>query len=283
MPPRVTKQAAVSSAPTKKGGIWSRIAPMSLDEEGIKILLYGRSGTGKTTLWSTFPGPILVLVCSGGMKPGELRSIDTPENRKKIHTVTLETGMEIMEVCSDPQVEKYKTVVLDHASGLQDRVLAELLDMKDIPVQKSWGLASQQQYGQCTAQCKEFFRALLSLPQNVVIIAQEREFNTESETEFIQPSVGAALSPSLTGWLNPACDYVCQTFLRQRTEERTVKIAGKTSTRTVAAGGVEYCLRVGAHSVYTTKFRKPLGEDLPDVIVDPDFGKIKKLISGKGN
>lgn len=278
--PTVTKQRLPASVarPTEAAAngrsAWGLAA-------GVKLLLYGQSGTGKTTLWATFPGPILALVCSGGRQPGELRSIDTPEYRRKIDarivtdTDTLRRDLE--------EAGRFATVVLDHASGLQDLVLKELLGLDEVPVGKSWGLASQQQYGQVALQCKEIFRTLLSLPGHCVFVAQERTFGGREETgsDVIAPTVGAALMPSLTGWLNPACDYVAQTFKRPRFIDGPQEVGGKTVTLRTRGRGVEYCLRTEPHEVYQTKFRVPKGRVLPEVIVDPTFAKIQALIQGK--
>src|SRR5690606_36224704 len=112
--------------------------------------------------------------------------------------------------------EEYKTVVLDHVTGFQDLVQKEILGLEEIPVVKNWGLATQQDYGQCVTQCKELLRALLSLNQNVVVIAQEREFNVDSDDKLLKPFVASGLTPSLLGWLNTAVDYICQTYIRPK-------------------------------------------------------------------
>jgi hypothetical protein len=289
-PTRPTTQVRPKGAGNKVG-VLTRIVPIGFDEsEGIKILLYGRSGTGKTTLWSTFPGPILSIICSGSSNPGELRSVDTPENREKISTVTLVESREFAEVIDHVHSSKsYGTVVLDHASGLADLVLKEILNLNELPAQKGWGLASQQQYGQLALQCKELLRAFLGLRCNVVIIAQERTFGDESaQSEFIAPTVGAALSPSIAGWLNTAVDYICQTHIRQATVLKETTIgsganAKKVQREEAIRGKVEYCLRVAPDPVYTTKFRVPRGQNgqngaTPASIVDPSYDKIMKVI-----
>src|SRR5690606_1528762 len=118
--PKIVKQSVKNKTkPKKKGG--STLAGMQSAwdfVDGIKMLIYGRSGTGKTTFWSSFPGPILALICSGGRQPGELRSINTPELRKKITPVIVEESTQIRDVLSE--VEDFGTVVLDHGTGLQD-------------------------------------------------------------------------------------------------------------------------------------------------------------------
>lgn len=284
--PQIKRQSQTGEKP-KTGTVIDRIQQIGFDEdEGIKLLLYGRSGTGKTTLWSTFPGQILAMIRSGGKRPGELRSINTVANRKRIKTVNINDPTEVDDLCNHQEnTGNFSTLVLDHASGLQDLVLQTILGIDEMPVQKSWGLATQQQYGICTAQCKEHFRRLLDLKCNVVIVAQERGFNDNDEgSDLILPYVGAALTPSLAGWLNPACDYIGNTFLRQKTKVVESKIGtgpnAKTMKTTQKIDGVDYCLRVGPNSVFTTKFRVPRGVELPDAIVDPDYQKIIKLIQG---
>jgi len=282
--PNVTKQTTKPRKRKKGGKVVDRIQPIGFDKkDGIKINLYGRSGTGKTTLWATFPKPILAVVCSGGSQPGELRSINTPAYRKTINQVVIESSEEIKELVEyQKETNKYATIVLDHATGLQDYVLREVLGIDQAPAQLSWGVASQQQYGQVALQMKERLRSLLDLDCNVVIVAQEREFNTDSEGDLLMPFVGSALTPSVTGWLNPACDYICQTFIRQVSEQVTIKVGNKEVKKSRKGAGVEYCLRTAPDPVFITKFRLPKGVDLPDVIVDPDFDNINQLITGQG-
>lgn len=272
----------------KLGGVLGRITPIGFDDDhGIQIMLYGRSGTGKTTLWGTFPKKILAVICSGGNNPGELRSIDTPENRDQIDQVVLENSRELYDIVQHvrDQPRTYSTIVLDHASGLQDLVLKEILGLSQLPAQLAWGTASQQQYGQCTLQCKELLRSLLGLRANIVIVAQEREFGGGGEggSEAIAPTVGAALSPSLTGWLNTAVDYIGQMYIRQKEIVKKVKVGSGANAREVEqkvkTKGVDYVLRALPDAVYTTKFRVPKGRPIDDIL-DPDYDKIISLIRG---
>lgn len=276
--PKIQKQS-LKKRP-EKSGVLARVDPLGEDSDGLKVNVYGRSGTGKTTFWSTFPSPILALISSGGDKPGELRSIDTPENRKRISKLVLEQPSDVEEVAQSVG-DSYATVVLDHATGLQDLVLKSILGLSDLPPQGSWGMASQQDWGQCALQTKEHLRRLLNLDCNVVIIAQEREFNTDSESDIIMPYVGSALTPSTAGWLNTACDYIVQTFIRRETQVRVAKIGGKSIETKQTTGKVQYCLRTGPDPVYTTKFRIPRGLALPEVIVDPDYDKLMALFKNR--
>ena len=275
----------VSKKTKRSNGVLDRISSIGFDEdEGIKMLVYGRSGTGKTTLWATFPKPILAIICSGSTRsPDELRSIDTKEYRKSINQVTLQNSSELQEVIDYQQSETaYRTVVIDHATGLYDLILKGILGIDEIPAQASWGMASQQQYGQCVLQFKQLMRGLLSLSSNVVVVAQERVFEVPegSEDLGLNPTIGAALSPSASSWLNTACSYICRTYIQQKTTTKILKIGGKEMEKQVKSKGIDYCLHTAPHEIFTTKFRIPRvdGVSLPERILNPNYNKILNLI-----
>jgi hypothetical protein len=269
----VVKKQNFKKAPAKSAGVLSRIAPVSLDENGVKMNVYGRSASGKTTFACTFPKPLLILGAENGT-----RSV---YNVKGVDFVLLEKSGDLAELI--PHVResgKWATVVLDSASSLQDIILKEILGLEELPVQKSWGLASRDQYGQCGIQTKEYLRGLLGLTCNVVILAQEREFNVENESALLMPFVGSSMTPSTVGWFNPLCDYIVQTFLREQIVEKSVKVGDKVMKKQHKTGKVEYCIRTAPDPIYTTKFRVPKGTELPDIIADPDYSKIIELIQG---
>ena len=259
----------------------------------LSVLLYGESATGKTTTWSSFPGPILAIICSGGKRPGELRSIKTPEMMKKVTARACSTGDQVQEQLEQAAKGNYETVVLDHGTGLSDMLLREELGVEELPQQKSWGMASRQQYGAVALRVKEVLHRILSLECHRVIVAQEKnhnEFAGEGETvagedSIIKPVMGASFSGSVIRWLNPACDYILQTFKRPRYKvmEKVVGVGNKRKTiqTRVRLKGIEYCLRCEPNDTYITKFRMPKGHALPDVIVDPNFDKIMAVIDGE--
>jgi len=278
--PKVTKQTSrPAKARTKAIGVLDRIQPVGMDEDGIKFNVYGRSKTGKTRLACTFPKPLLLV----GTEKGT-RSVATV---KGVDYVRLESSAEIMELVGLLITGRYRTAVLDTAGGLQDMVLKEILGLSELPVQKSWGMAKREDWGTCGQQTKERLRSLLDLAEshgvNVVVIAHERNFNDEGSSDLIFPTVGSALTPSVAGWLNGACDYICQTFIREAETVKEISVGGRKSKVKSKTGGAEYCLRTGPHPVYMTGFRLPPGQDaLPDVIVDPSFDKLNKLIRQGG-
>lgn len=271
--------------------ILAKLKPINTDGP-LKVLVYGWSGTGKTTFLSTFPGPIASIVRSGLNSPGEMKSLNTPELKKKIRQFDLENTDEMRGLIKILERDNsFKTVALDNATGLHDLSLIEILGWKELPAQNSWGLIAREKYQLAVAKTKELLRALLNLEKDVVIIAQERDFKNEenadkfASTEFIVPHIGAALSPSLVEWLNPACDYIVETFIRAQ-RHQIVKARIKEGDLDVeiekpSGTGYDYCLRTGASDLFTTKFRVPRGYIKPEVIVDPTYDKFMKIINGE--
>lgn len=275
--PKVTQQAA-KPAPKKKGGsVVDRIQSASdFCDTGIKLVAYGKGGSGKTTFISTWPKPLLHIVCSGA---GESRSI---RNVPGVYVVKLEDEEELNTLMDDESITtKYRTLCLDHVTGFRDLVLKKVTGLTEVPQQLSWGVASQEQWGAVTAGVKDRIHKLFNVPNHVVIVAQERTFNVEeSIVDIISPYTNADLNPGIVSWLGYNVDYLVQTFIRPKTVEKDIDVAGQKIKQRVPTGGFEFCLRTGVHDVFMTKFRVPRGTKLPDVIVDPTFEKLQKIIQG---
>lgn len=307
MPPTVTKvvsqnQPGMAPRTVLGTGVLSKMKPVGFGkDDGISLLVYGIAGTGKTTFWSTFPDPILCITCSGGLYSGELRSIDTEENRRRINEIEVEHSSQIIEVADEISVnpEAFKTIVLEHGSGLQDLIIKEVGNMDEIPVAKfkkagkgeSWGVIGQSDWGQVATIFIQIVRKLLNLRKvnnkiNIVIVAQERELPDKSKRtsqELVIPYVMGALTPMINQWLNPAVDYAVQTFKRPKMRVMKEIVGGKeVESGLVRDEGVEYCLRTGEHDIIYTKVRKPIGSgQLVQVIVDPNYTKLMKVIRGE--
>lgn len=273
------------------GSILNRVISVEkVDKGGLKISIYGRPKTGKTRLMSSFPKPLLILGAEDGTE--SIRNVDgvdfirvigdiaeVPEEYKDNYVRTSELSTLIPEIPN-----KYKSVGWDTASMLYEIRLADILGLEELPTQKSWGLATRDQYGQVSLQVKTILRETLKLPINVVIVAHERNFSEEGggeSSELLTPVISSSLSPSVCRWLNGEVDYIAQCFIREETTERVSKIAGKETTVKSRTGKSEYCLRVGPHPCFVTGFRLPTGYELPDVVVDPSYEKINRILQGK--
>lgn len=279
-PPKKAVKKTVNSTPasaagrTATGGIRDRITPIAEHKpSGLKLNVYGRGKTGKTRLACTFPKPAMLAATEDGTK--------SVAKAAGVDYLRLYSASEVLELRDVIVEDGYETVILDQASGLQDMIMAEILGLAQMPIQKGWGIASREQWQAGASQTKERLWELLALSEshnkNVVIIAHERDFKGEGDSEF--PTVGSALMPSVCNWLNGACDYICQTFIKDQTKKVQHEIAGDIVEFEEKTGKSDYCLRVGPHSVYMTGFRLPDGVELPDYIVNPNYDKIMELIS----
>lgn len=191
---------------------------------------------------------------------------------------------------------KYNTVILDTVSQLQgiaiETVLAEK-GKKGSADDIGWGTMTQKEWGEVASMLKPKIIEFRDLPINMVFIAQHRVFNIavdeedDPKTALLAPEVGPQMMPSVAKHLNASVGIIGNTFIRTRIEEKVVKKTvgrgrrAKTTEEVQEIEHIEYCLRVGPNSLYTTKMRKSKSIKLPDVIVDPDYNKIIKTLKGE--
>jgi hypothetical protein len=243
--------------------------------------LYGRSGTGKTTLAASWPKPILYL----NIRDNGEESISDVEG---IDVVDIESSEDLLEqilwlhkkASKDKLV--YKTIVLDTMSQLQTLLVEETGATKKIPKGKragDFGVLTRQDWGKISGDLIKVIMDIRGLPVNSVFIAQERVFNAGDEeddgVDQLAPEVGTKLMPSVNKDLCASVNIVANTFIRIKV--KTKKVDGKKE-RTITK---QFCLRLGPNEVYTTKIRKPKGIQAPDYIIDPTYRKIIDIVKGR--
>jgi hypothetical protein len=245
--------------------------------------LYGRSGTGKTTLSASWPKPILYL----NIKDNGTDSISDVEDIDVVHIDSSEDLQEQILWCHK-QASKgklpYKTIVLDTMSQLQGILVVELAEKLKLKLPKGkkpgdFGSLTRQHWGVISGDMKAVIMDIRNLPVESVFIAQERVFNLPDEeddgVDQLEPEVGPKLMKSVKDDLNASVSIIGNTFIRVKVIKK--KVDGKT----VREVKKQYCLRVGPNEVYTTKIRKPKGIEAPDYIIDPTFRKLKDIMRGK--
>jgi hypothetical protein len=282
------------------GSLLSRFVPV--DEyagEGIHIVPYGRTKTGKTRLMATFPKPIAFLMAD---QDGEL-SIKGTKDVKIIQvvlnrTLSLRSGTvdidELRPLIAALSESEYKTICLDTITSLQEIILAKLCNLDEVVFTKKADMMPKnrkQEYIERAEQIKIICNDLLKLhDKHICISAHEKDFNRKGDDDapavdygdVLTPSFGPSMSKSPAEFLCANASYVCHTFIREKTETVTSEaVPGKPITMQRKIGGMEYCLRVGPDAIYNTGFRLIPGAELPDVIVNPTFQKILNVTQGK--
>jgi hypothetical protein len=238
-------------------------------------VIYGRSNTGKTTLASTWPKPMLFLDIRD-------RGTDSISDVEGISVFKVESVEDFKKAYwyLKKHPKKYKTVVVDTVSQLQQVAIKERANKSGKNAAKAgeWGTMTKQDWAAVSSLMKEWlvnYRDLQDLGINVVFIAQDRVFNTEDEEDtegnMIAPEVGPSLSPATAKFLNAAVTIIGNTYIRLRPGD---KKKGRKEK-------IQYCLRIGPNPTYVTKMRKKRSVVIPSSIVDPTYDEVMEIIKGE--
>jgi len=262
------EKAAVSALPVK------RVADIKRPRSWA---IYGRSGSGKTTLAGSFPGPLLLLDFRD-------QGTDSVADVKNLDVMEMEDWESVEDVylhlLKNPK--KYKTVIFDTITQMQGLAMEEVVAKKKKKVTGNlgdWGTLSQKEWGEIAALMKEEITRFRDLPLEIVFLAQERVNkvnDTNDDEELLVPEVGPALSPSIASHLNACVSIIGNTFIRVR--RRVIKREGKKPEE---KEDMRYCLRIGAHPVYTTKVRKAKIIEVPGFIEDPTYDDVLDVLAGE--
>lgn len=274
-----SKDSSGPKAPGDYSTILDKIKPVSSYKPEVKVVLYGKPGTGKTTLAGTFPKPALLIDISekGSDSVRDVKGLD-------VIRVTDWDELELLYWYLRDNPKGYKSVILDTMSYAQTLAIKKVLEDKGKAVEDGkiggWGVMAKKDWGEVSAKLNPFVTNMRDLPLNMVFIAHDRIFNAgddedEATDDRIDPSVGPRLMPSVASTMNAAVGVIGNTFIREKFVTREVKGKKKEVKE------IQYCLRIGPHSYYITKVRKPKSMKAPDVIVDPDFADILEMLEGE--
>lgn len=181
---------------------------------------------------------------------------------------------------------KYKTVILDTLTQLQQMMVEAVIDAAGGPNSKfkdkapgDYGTMTKSQWGDVSAKLKMAITKFRDLPDiETVFIAQDRVFNQEDDgtpQEGLTPECGPALSPATCSHLCASCSMVVHTFINMKeTTKKNLKGQRKTSLT------MDFSCRLGPNSSYITKTRKPKDVEVPATITNPTYDEIVRALKG---
>lgn len=267
-------RSKAKEAPSESGtNILDRVQNVEDLRTVVTAVLYGRSGTGKTTLSSTFPTPLLVLDIS---EKGTDSIADVP-GVKMLQVNDWSDFEEIYWELARKNTMKFKSVTIDSVHALQSLAIRKVKEDRDA---KETDQTTKHDFMKASGLLQTWlinYRDLQDKGINVVFIAHDRTYNAGEEDDTdgqLMPEVGPRLMPSVSSALCGAVKIVGNTFIRERIER--TKVAGKKPKRTI-----EYCLRLGPNAIHTTKIRSPKSSEVPDYIVDPDYKQLLEVMKGR--
>jgi len=225
----------------------------------LKLLLYGPSGVGKTSLAGTAldderMSPVLFVDSEGGLasigwrKPERLPSTNVRATLRMLRKHFEQGGL-------SRDGTPYRTIVIDSLSDLAERLTRELATGE---------LMERQDWGRYDNYMRDFVRYLCDLPVHLIVTCTERE-NTD----------GTWIEPGIKGSIRSSIPYYFGTVARMTTKARP-------DPKDPKARIVERFLTLQAETRFLAKDRMDPHGVMPREMLNPTATKLmERLTAGQ--
>jgi phage nucleotide-binding protein len=168
----------------------------------VNIIVYGDSGTGKTSLARDLDHDSTLIV---SLEDG-LLSLDGCD----IDYTNAKTISQIMEIVNSPDIKKYKTIMIDSITELSQNTFLELktkYEAIEKAENKKPGTMAMKLWGDFTEGFSRLFKELRRLEKNVVAVALPTEKEDATGAIFKKPDVYGKSSDRIIAWFDE-CFYM---------------------------------------------------------------------------
>lgn len=223
-------------------------------------VLYGKSGSGKTELLSTFPKPLLYL------QVGDDGS-NTISNKEGIKAIRITDLKMLKEIALELRLDDYyQTVAVDTFS----MVVNEWLDANAVQKNKR---VTQQMWGDIKTEQEEYIKLfhILSNKMNVVLTCHEAADSFQGFEDEITPDIRPSVSKGARTYLEGMANYGIHTTLVE---------AEKEGADGVVQTQIRFAVHLAQSPYYWVKTQKPKEVKLPKLLYNPTYDKIMKIMKG---
>ena len=225
--------------------------------EKFSLCIYGKGGTGKTTLIGTMPGKGLIIDTQ--QHEGGTFVLEREAERIEIFPLLDWDTIEGLYWGLQKGGHNYDWVAIDSITGLTKMAIKKVVRDRGLDVDPA--MISQQDWGKVGQLLSEVIGRFRTLSIHVLWIAQERTYGSDNEPKVLGPDT----SPAARSALIPP-----------------LLMCGRLSVVYNMDGTIERHLRIGSHPDYDTKSRARAGLDVPAIVRNPSLAVILKYLLGSG-
>jgi len=224
-------------------------------------VLYGKSGSGKTHILSTFPKPMLYLQFGDD-------GWSTIKDVSGIKLITVESMEHLKNIARELLTDrKYKSVAVDTFS----MIVPEWTDENAVQRKKKM---SQQMWGDLKTDSEELIRLFhkVAATKIVILTCHEATDTIDGMEDEISPDIRPSVSKGARTYLEGMANFGLHTTVVQKDKQ-------------LPDGGTETIYRHAVHLAqnpyYWVKTQKPAHIKLPKLMINPSYKKIMALLEGE--
>lgn len=224
-------------------------------------VLWGKSGTGKTEVGSTFPKPMLYI------QVGDDGS-NTIANKEGIRALRVDSIEELKTIGKELlKDKKYKSVFVDTFS----MVTNIWIDANAVQKKKKM---TQQMWGDLKIDTEELIKIFHKVALNHIVILSCHESNDSIEgmEDEILPDIRPSVTKGGRTYLEGMANYGIHTTKLKKTI--TNKKTGEEKEV------VKYAAHLGANPYYWTKLQIDSSITVPEIVFNPTYDKLLEIIQG---